>query len=365
MRERAHIVALVVTLALLVASLGARADSIPSSDYLRMAGGLVDTVVVPVYRDHAESMQALADALAPMCEAPSVARLEEVRGKFRSALHAWQRTQPIAFGPATDGAGQARIEYWPDKRGTGARQLRQALASEDASLLDANALVFKSVAVSDLQALEQVLFDDDASLLEPGGYRCRLALAIARHQSALAQSILNAWTGERGYGFLVKTSEDGNDAYFDAKEPAGDIFKSFTGGLLFIADVKLTRPLGDGIEDARGKRAESWRSQSSLDNIVANLETLQQLFDAPHGIADLLVRVNAAPVAEGVSQRLGAALATARAIPVPLETAVSDPTHRGQVVALRDDIQSLLRATNEHVGAALDLSKGFNSTDGD
>ena len=361
MRTKPHMLAL----ALIVASAGAHADSIPSSDYLRMAGGLVDAVVVPVYRDHAESMQALADALSSLCDAPGAARLESARTKFRRAQHAWQRAQPITFGPASDGAGQARIEYWPDKRGTGARQLRRALASEDASLLDAHALTFKSVAVSDLQALEQVLFDDDATLLEPAGYRCRLALSIARHQSALAQLILNEWTRENGYGLLVKTSQKGNDAYFDAKGAARDIFKSFTGTLLVIADVKLARPLGDSIEDARGKRAESWRSAASLDNIVANLETLQQLFDAPQGLGDLLSRVNAAPVAEGISQRLGAALESARAIPVPLETAVADPKHRGQVVALRDDIQSLLHATNEHVATALDLSKGFNATDGD
>ena len=349
----------------MLVSAGAHADSVASSDYLRLAGGLVDTVVVPVYREHAESMQTLVDALVLMCEAPNGARLEDVRKKFRSAFRAWQRAQPITFGPATEGAGLARIEYWPDKRGTGARQLRRALASEDASLLDANALIFKSVALTDLQALEQVLFDDDAALLEPGGYRCRLARSIALHQSALARSILDAWTRQGGYGFLVKSSEDGNDAYFDAKGPARDIFKSFTGTLVVIADVKLTRPLGESIEKARGERAESWRSGSSLDNIVANLETLQQLFDAPQGLADLLGRVNAAPIAEGVSHRLGAALASARAIPVPLEAAVDDPMHRGQVVALRDDIQSLLRATNDHVATAFELSKGFNATDGD
>ncbi|MDX1433376.1 MAG: imelysin family protein [Gammaproteobacteria bacterium] len=356
-----HIVAIVS----IVASVAAHADSIPSGDYLRMSAGLVDTVVVPVYRDHAASTQTLADALSALCDAPDAAQLERARESFRRAQRAWQRAQPITFGPVSDGAGQARIEYWPDKRGTGARQLRRALASEDASLLDASALSFKSVALTDLQALEQVLFDDDSTLLERGGYRCRLALSIARHQSVLAQSISSEWTREGGYGFLVKSSQGGNDAYFDAKGAARDIFKSFTGTLLVIADVKLTRPLGDSIEDARGQRAESWRSAASLDNIVANLETLQQLFDSPQGLADLLRRVNAAPIADGVSQRLGAVLDSARAIPVPLATAVADPKHRGQVVALRDDIQSLLRATNEHVATALELSKGFNSTDGD
>lgn len=351
--------------ALLVASTYAHADSIPSSGYLRMAGGLVDNVVVPVYRNYAESVQTLVEDLAPLCDAPSEARLAEVREQFRRTMHAWQRAQPINFGPATDGAGLARVEFWPDKRGTGARQLRAALASEDPSLLDVDALTFKSVALTDLQALEQVLFDDDATLLAPGGYRCRFALSIARHQARLAQSILSDWTRQAGYVSMVKTAGDGNDVYFEAKGPARDIFKSFSGTLLLIVDVKLSRPLGESIEDARGTRAESWRSGQSLDNIVANLETLQELFDAPQGLGDLLSRADAAPLADGISRRLGTALDSARAIPVPLAEAVADPAHRAQVVALRDEVQSLLHVTNEHVAQAVDLSKGFNASDGD
>jgi len=341
------------------------ADSIPSGDYLRMASGVVDSVVVPVYRNHADSMQALVDAIATLCNAPSAARLEQARAQFRHAMHAWQRAQPITFGPVMDGAGQARIEFWPDKRGTGARQLRQALAGEDPSLLEPQALTFKSVALADMQALERVLFDDDETLLQPGGYRCRLALSIAQHQAALAQTILAEWTREGGYASMVKSADVGNDAYYEAKGAARDVFKSFSGTLLVTADAKLTRPLGESVEDARGKRAESWRSGRSLDNITANLETLRALFDAPQGLGDLLARANAAPVADGVSQRLAAIMDTARAIPVPLAEAVTDPVHRGQVVALRDDIQSLLHFTNEHVAASIDLSKGFNATDGD
>ena len=47
---------------LLLSGSGAQATSIKGGDHQRMASGLVDAVVVPVYRAHAESMRTLAES---------------------------------------------------------------------------------------------------------------------------------------------------------------------------------------------------------------------------------------------------------------------------------------------------------------
>lgn len=356
---------LIVAVALLATSATLAATSIARDDYARFAGGLVDVVVVPAYLQHAESVGQLVVAIRRLCVEPDASRLSAAREAFRRTMHTWQRARPIAFGPIAEGSGMARVQFWPDKRGTGARQLQKALAAEDPALLDPGALVTKSVALGDLQALERVLFEDDARLLQPGGYRCRFALAIARYQVELAQSLVDAWVEKGGHAEMVKTAADGNDEYFDTKEAAREFLKSYTATLTIIADLKLTRPMGDSIERARPKRAESWRSHQSMDNIIANIETLRALVDAPDGLADLLAKAKGESLAEGLDGRLDQLERMARSLKVPLTDAVGDSDKRQQLIELRAQVQELGRFTDEVVAPKLELSKGFNATDGD
>jgi uncharacterized protein len=356
---------IIVVAALLATSATVSATSIAKGDYARFAGGLVDVVVVPAYLQHAESVGHLVVAMERLCVDPDASRLSAAREAFRRAMHAWQRARPIAFGPIAEGSGMARVQFWPDKRGTGARQIGKALAAEDPALLIPGALVTKSVALGDLQALERLLFDDDGLLMQPDGYRCQYAMAIARYQAELAQSLVNAWVEEGGHAQMVKTAANGNDEYFDTKEAAREFLKSYTATLAIIADLKLSRPMGDSIERARAKRAESWRSQQSMDNIIANIETLRALVDAPDGLADLLARAKEESLAEGLDGRLDQLERMARSLKVPLTDAIGDGEQRQRLIELRAQVQELGRFTDEVVAPKLELSKGFNATDGD
>lgn len=350
---------------MLTTSCSVLATSIAKDDYTRFAGGLVDVVVIPAYRQHAESVRQLVEATERLCAGPDAVRLAAARDGFRRTMHVWQRARPIAFGPIAVGSGLARVQFWPDKRGTGARQLRKALAGEDAALLEPGALATKSVALGDLQALERVLFDDVALLLQPGGYRCRLAMAIARHQAALAQSLVEAWVEEGGHADMMRTAAEGNDEYFDVEEAAREFLKSFTATLAVIADRKLSRPLGESIEGVRPKRAESWRSGQSMDNIIANLQTLRGLVDAPDGLANLLTKAKAESVAEGIGARLRESERIARSVNMPLTEAVADRVQRQRLIELRAQVQELSRFADQVVAPELELSRGFNATDGD
>jgi len=355
----------ILAAAFVVTSSPALATSIAKDDYARFAGGLVDVVVVPAYRQHANSVRELVEAIERLCVDADASRLAAAREAFRRSMHVWQRARPIAFGPISVGSGMARVQFWPDKRGTGARQLRKALASEDAALLAPGALATKSVALGDLQALERVLFDDDALLLKPGGYRCRLAQAIARYQAELAQSLVDAWVEQGGHAELIKTAADGNDEYFDTKEAAREFLKCLTGTLTVIADLKLSRPMGDSIERVRPKRAESWRSGESMDNITANLQTLREFVDAEEGLAVLLSKAKHESLAEGIRERLDNSERIAKSVNAPLTEAVGDSDQRQRLIELRAEVQGLSRFIDEVVAPELELSKGFNATDGD
>lgn len=356
---------LIVATACVITISPALATSIAKDDYARFAGGLVDVVVVPAYWRHADSVRELVGVIERLCVEPGASRLAAAREAFRRTMHVWQRARPIAFGPITVASGIARVQFWPDKRGTGARQLRKALASEDAALLAPGALATKSVALGDLQALERVLFDDDALLIKPDGYRCRLARAVARYQAELAQSLVDAWIEQGGHAELIKTAADGNDEYFDTKESAREFLKSLTGMLTVIADLKLSRPMGESIERARPKRAESWRSGESMDNIIANFQTLREFVDAEEGLAVLLAKAKHASLAEGIRRRLDDSERIAKSVNVPLTEAVGDSDQRRRLIELRAEVQGLSRFIDEVVAPELELSKGFNATDGD
>ncbi|MGK0171434.1 MAG: hypothetical protein ACI9W2_003164 [Gammaproteobacteria bacterium] len=132
----------------------------------------MDGVIVPAYRNHARAGALLPPVLKAHCA--GLAERAAVLSAFRALTDAWQQAWPITFGPVANGPGVARIAFWPDRRGSGARQRRALLVSLDESVLHPGALVGKSVAIGDLHALERLLFDESFD-----DYRCSLALAIA------------------------------------------------------------------------------------------------------------------------------------------------------------------------------------------
>ena len=68
-----------------------------------------------------------------------------------------------------------RFAFFPDVHGTGARQIRGFLVSQDEALLKPGALAGQSAAVQGLPALESLLFSGKAALIQPAPpepFRC-------------------------------------------------------------------------------------------------------------------------------------------------------------------------------------------------
>ncbi len=70
--------------------------------------------------------------------------------------------------------------FWPDRKGTGLKQVQAALASKDPTAADAAQLAGKSVAMQGLGALEFVLYGTGSEELATAGesYRCAYGAAI-------------------------------------------------------------------------------------------------------------------------------------------------------------------------------------------
>ena len=196
-------------------------------------------------------------------------------------------------------------------------------------------------------------------------YACAMAVQIARFQSQLAAEILDDWTKPGGFRELVLGAADGNAHYTGDDQPATDFMKSLTGTLDIAIQLKLERPLGDDIAGARPKLAENWRSERSLDNIAANLETAQALYETAGGFGDLLSAAGAEALDVGLRQNFADVIEMVRGIDVPLHTAVGQADERTQVMAVVDKLRSLRLLIAGPVADEIGLVVGFNATDGD
>ena len=350
---------LILATVLSLPSIG-QAEPLPDADYAALARAVIDQVVVPAYTEHARATKELGPAIERHCMGSSAADAAAIHAAFGEAMDGWQRAWPFSFGPVMHGAGRARIAFWPDRRGSAARQMRTVLRNRNEALLDAGKLAGKSVAIKDFQALERLLFE-----VPRDAYTCGLARAIARHQSEIAAEILDAWTGEGGFRQTALAAGGDNDRYADDAEVARDLMRSLTEGFDVIVTQKLQAPLGEGVEKARPKRAESRRSGRSLRNVVMNLESMRAMVETPGGFADLVAAHGAGALADDLRKGFAGAVSKAASVHRPLGDAVTDPDERAKLLDLLRSLHALRALVTGPLSRAAGILVGFNAQDGD
>jgi predicted lipoprotein len=361
--------AYLILLFLMLLPVGPSARAASVLDDLNRA--LTDGVIVPGYQSFAAATQSLQAALPEFCAAPTPERLMRARSAFAKAMVAWQRVQPIVFGPIVSGGRTSVIQLFPDRRGAISRQLSGALAAKDPKLVAPGGLEGKSVALTGFPALEQILYDDARlPAADPSGvdadYVCALAAAIARNLAEQAADVLADWQRPGGFRDAVLSAGQGNDTYFDAEDASADLLKSLNTALQSVIVLKLEAPLGASVEEAKPRRAESWRSELSLANIRANLETAQALYATAGGFGDALQALTDEDQLDRAIRRgFERAFTKLDAIALPLHVAVADPKGRAQVEALLAEVKGLRLLVGQELAPALGLLIGFNAMDGD
>jgi uncharacterized protein len=356
---------------LLLVVLTAAAPAHAASVFEDLNRALTDAVIVSGYQGFATATGSLETAVSGFCTDPTPERLKAARQAFEAAMLTWQHVQPFAFGPIVTGARSSAIQLFPDRRGAISRQLSKALAARDPALVAPGGLEGKSVALTGFPALEQILYDDDR--LPAAGasgadadYACALAAAIARNLTGLAANVLDEWQRPGGFRDTVLTAAAGNDAYFTAEDASGDLLKSLHTALQSVIALKLEEPLGASLEEAKPRRAESWRSGLSLAAIRATLETAQALYAAPGGFGEALQALaDEEQLDWAMRQGFGRAFGRLDAIGPPLHAAVADREARARVEALLAEVKGLRLLVAQELAPALGLLVGFNAMDGD
>ncbi|MGF1626441.1 MAG: imelysin family protein [Alphaproteobacteria bacterium] len=327
--------------------------------YRQLNQDLVERHVLPRYHAFAAATAELPAATTVCAEAP-----EALLPAYHTAMDAWMAVALVGIGPVDLDMRGPRIHYWPDRRNTGGRQFDQ-LMDERPRGLTAESLAVGSVALQGLPALERVLFDQPDDGLDD--FECGLAAAIAENLAGLGHELAREWMADRGEARMIATAGDPDSYFPSARDVSADQYQALYEFLQILAQDKLAAPLGASLADARPRRAESWRSGRSARNIAINLRAVLDQFSAGDGFGyeDALVESGGGALAAAIRNALEQAIAIADALPLDLPDAVADPALRPEVERLYALVDSAREHVGARMGAALGLSMGFNSLDGD
>jgi len=337
-------------------------------DYSAIVKTAVDRQIIPGFRDFAARAAAFAKTTDAFCQGPDARGLETLRAGFNDVMDAWQKVQQFGFGPGDDFNRSQRVQFWPDKKNSGDRQMLALLKERNAERLEGARIIVASVAVQGLPALEMLLFgkgqpekllakDDDAV------FRCRVVKAIAANLATIGGELVTEWEKPGGYRAEMENAGVSASRYSDQRQVASQLFNALHGQLQAVAEVKLGHPLGLAVDEARPGRSESWRAMRSLRNVLLNLEAVRTMFVD----AFLPVMTAEGKAAEGrrIVAAVDQAIAMTRQIRRPMEDEMTAAEGWKRLTALKAQIKTLAGLLESEAGPVLDLQIGFNALDGD
>lgn len=326
----------------------------------------INQQIIPSYQQLTQALENSQNKANLLCEQsnakqPTDKNLQQAKAAYQQAMTRWQAVQHIQYGPVTLLMRNYGLHYWPDKRGTGANQLRSALALEDATYDDA---FFKTASISlkGFPAMEKILFDEAAAKnLQPNTPACRFLTGVNHYMVKVAKEIEQDWQLQ-----AERQLNPGANPYFDtAAEAAIPLLKALAEPLQVIMDYKLDYPLGSGFDKARWSRSEAWRSSQSISNISTNLAALHQLYSGfkPVSVHSLLLEAGEKNLANNIEASFQQMTQELNKTPEVQQQALTESTDqtlrqlRLQMAKLQQNLQLAMAVLEAHLG--------FNSRDGD
>lgn len=317
---------------------------------------------VVAFRQEASGLES---ALGALCANPSPDTLGIAQETFAQAAIAYGKVEFLRVGPLMEESRAERLLFFPDRKGIGLKQVQAILAEQDPSATNVQSLREKSVAAQGFGALEFVLYGTGFEVVTSGegAFRCRYGQAIATNISKIADEL--AWGWYQQDGIAVHLMRPGAD-YADYRTPVEameEIVGLVSHGIEATRDQRLQPFMAQGDDEAKPKQALFWRSGLTLAMVRANVEGMQTLIEKS-GIARDVAEKDRA-LDNSIAFEFSNAERALDLLQGPVEAAVEDPK---QVQALKylvlvtGSLQSLV---GEQLSAALGLSVGFSSLDGD
>lgn len=273
--------------------------------------------------------------------------IEAVKSQWQQTMMAWMALQGQERGPELALAQSWNIQFWPDKKNTTGRKMG-ALIKQPKSW-GVEEISQQSVTVQGLGSIEWLLYDK-ASDLNTNPVTCSTAESIAANIAQNTSSIAQAWATNP----WVELDEKQWDSEYIA----------LLSNQLEYSMKKMSRPLAK-FGQPRPYFAESWRSETSMMNLKANLEALQALYFAKGNGLDATLRAKGKPsLADRIANQFSMAIET-----WPTNESLFEllQTKRGYQTAYSqyNKLEQLKYLIHEEVAIELGVIIGFNATDGD
>lgn len=351
----------IIACSMIAFATGARAEF----DLDKLMRDTSDIFVRPAYAAFAGSAKLLVEAQSALCENPAEDQLENVRSAYTVVLGTWSRAEVFRTGPVVQENRLERILFYPDRKGTGLKQVQAALAEMDEVTTDPTAIAAKSVAMQGLGALEFISFGagSEALLASDGAFRCRYGLAIAQNLSEISRQLSVAWTAGGEVDSHWNSHGDSNPFARNDREALNLVLGTIIHGLEQVQDTRIGAFLDIKEGKDKPKSAIYWRSGMTIRSITENLQSLQSLFDVS-GL-DGALPDDQAHVAGSIRFDFKAALDALKTLDRPVEELLSDAKAREKLVFVRNTIGDLIRRFDQDFAVASGLAAGFSFADGD
>lgn len=308
----------------------------------------------------------LGAAAEMLCNTPSVENLEITRSAFRTTADRWARMEWLRLGPVMSENRLERILFFPDRKGTGRKQVQAAIAAQDKNVTDVGTLAGQSVAIQGLGTLEYILFGDGSdALAEPqANHRCAFAQAAAANLVHLSDEISAGWRDGSSLVPVFLKPGAGNLLFRTDQEALNLLLGQMIHGLEAVRDTRISAFLDrENPDHDQPKSALFWRSGMTLPSIRANLEGLEALFNRS-GI-EIVSKQTAPRLADAIRFEFRQAIRTAQALKVPLTDLLGNPETREKLVYLDYAIKIIIGRLDQEFAQAGGLAVGFSFGDGD
>lgn len=303
---------------------------------------VISDVILPGYASFSAAAEALDRAAQESCQP------EALRAPFNAAFDAWMAVSFVHMGPTEDEGRSMAIRFWPDPKSLGAKA-QNALLTGDPAHLEPTIFARQSVAARGLSGLERLLYPSRPPEADP----CALIRATTADLARLASEVEAGWQGDTGFAAVLESAgKDGNTRYLSPTEARQALFTQLMGGLEFIADQRLGRPLGEE-EKPRPERAEAKASGRASRNILLELQAIRRFAHAMQ------------PDAVDTMAALDRAIAEAGRLDEPDMAGVADPARREKILLLQRYVRGARATALSEMAPALGVGLGFNSQDGD
>ncbi|MCY0093490.1 imelysin family protein [Hoeflea ulvae] len=326
----------------------------------------VTSFVRPGYAAFHASGDRLVEAASELCRSPGPEALEAARAAFADTVLAWSAIEIVRFGPVSAENRFERVLFYPDRKGTGLRQVRTVLAGDEALGWTLEDLQGKSVAIQGLGGLEFALFGEGATALaeaQKGKSRCRYVELASKNLQDIGAELDAVWNDDSGIASIWMNPGPDNPVLRDSREALSQLLGTMIHGLEHIRDVRVGNFLGTAKKNGLPKTAIYRRAGLTMASVAANLDSIERLFNQS-GIEHALT-YDAIKLAKEVRFEIGQTIKTANSFEAGVEALLADDVTRARLEYLQVAIRSVIQRLDGEVSAAAGLSAGFSFGDGD